>query len=251
MSAGQLGAVGHSGPGRGGRPRPECHYPSPRRTPCRRRAGRWHTRGQSLALPLPAQARRPRAAGDSTASVKNLEGTKQPAASRSETTSAARVLPSPGFAPTFSVCLNVTQSQRPAWRRLEVTGQGRCLELRGCPCSPGLVPPRPRRARGQRRRDDPLEGIKSRLRPPVFTDRHVRSATLEHPAPPGTAGRFSPHSGDTRFSGRVKTHCWLLSLHTAREPSPESVSIRRKRRRRRASGLGHETFRQSVRSPLG
>lgn len=112
-------------------------------------------------------------------------------------------------------------------------------------------PPRPRRARGQRRRDDPLEGIKSRLRPPVFTDRHVRSATLEHPAPPGTAGRFSPHSGDTRFSGRVKTHCWLLSLHAAREPSLESVSIRRKRRRRRASGLGHETFRQSVRSPLG
>lgn len=97
--------------------------------------------GQSLALPLPAQARRPRAAGDSTASVKNLEGTKQPAASRSETTSAARVLPSPGFAPTFSVCLNVTQSQRPARRRLEVRGQGRCLELRGCPCSPGLVPP--------------------------------------------------------------------------------------------------------------
>lgn len=141
VSAGQLGAVGHSGPGRGSRPRPECHYPSPRRTPCRRRAGRWHTRGQSLALPLPAQARRPRAAGDSTASVKNLEGTKQPAASRSETTSAARVLPSPGFAPMFSVCLNVTQSQRPAWRRLEVTGQGRCLELRGCPCSPGLVPP--------------------------------------------------------------------------------------------------------------
>lgn len=63
--------------------------------------GRWHTRRQSLVLPLPAPAVQPWTASDPAVPVKNVKGTKQLKALCSENTSATQILSLLSFAPTF------------------------------------------------------------------------------------------------------------------------------------------------------